>query len=313
MQTRYPTSANPAATPRTRHLPRSTSVDILPILAVLIAILVMSCVSPTTSDDKIGLPDDHVEQIDGVLHKRGAAEPYDYRNWCADPRCHHINLRGGYARAQIDGDGGLVAAATPSCYQCHGKLWQEAYPSFIRVLVPNAFTVWPQGASPRVEWWGPPAKTFRASLVRGGAEVAVLQQSMPSDGVVDIEGVRTEWGTGTGFQVRIEDDVGMVGMGRPFSICPPDKIPFISYPDSSSVFTHGQEFESRWECAAGVAVDLMLYRGSRLVDTIRRSAGNTGVLRRPFPSSWGTGDDFRVRIIDEDGNHTFSEPFTIEG
>lgn len=320
MSRRYPTLLRAELVPRLRTF-RSAAFAALAsagfgIVGVVGCIVLsasgLACAPPTTSDEKRGLPADHTDRIQGVLHKPGALDPYHYGNWCADPRCHHVDLKGGYARADIEPGHGLEAAATPSCFQCHGKLWREEWPPFIRVLEPNAFAVWPQGRARRIEWWAPPAEAVSVSLYRDGAEIARLEEMGQADGVLPIDRVRTEWGVGASYQVRIEDSEGRVGMGRPFAICPPDQIPFVSYPEQTTIFAHGGEFETRWSCAAGVVVDIYLYRDADLIDTVRLGAGNTGGMRRPFPASWGTGEGYRVRVVDEEGNAAFSASFRIE-
>jgi len=51
-----------------------------------------------------GLPSDHTQNEEGVMHKPGLNSPY--RNGCTS--CHGADLSGGIA---------------PSCYSCHGEKW----------------------------------------------------------------------------------------------------------------------------------------------------------------------------------------------
>ena len=281
------------------------------LFALIGSLALASCNRPVTWNEKSDLPSDHVVSLDGVSHKRGYDDPYETGNWCADARCHHANLRGGFALAEIDDVDGLEPAATPSCYQCHGKIWRDRWPEFVEVLQPSASVVWPTGASRLIEWWGPPAESYSVGLFKGEEEVAVLAAMEPRDGVFRVDAVETGWGSGNNFRIQVEDNEGNVGLSPPFSICSPDKIQNVYSPDRDTVVSQSGELFVFWECAAGVVVDIFLHRNGEFVDWVRRGTGNTGAMGRVVSSTWGTGTGFRILLVDEDGNRGFSQEFEI--
>ena len=76
---------------------------------------IYSCDGIFPSASKPNVPDDHTTNYGGILHKgnREEANPDE----CND--CHTLDLRGKVTR--ING----VYTWAPSCYQCHGKLWER--------------------------------------------------------------------------------------------------------------------------------------------------------------------------------------------
>ena len=86
-------------------------------------------------------------------------------------------------------------------------------------------------------------------------------------------------------------------------------------PDSSTIWTH---FETNlpisWACVYGNCIDILLYRGADLVDTLAVSAPNIGswIFSGPVPVSWDPGDDYMIRIEDDLSNFAWSMEFTIE-
>jgi hypothetical protein len=74
----------------------------------------VSCDSIFPSQSKPDVPADHTRNISGALHKPGWNDPMAL---CVE--CHGDSLQGGVQRA---GDRRVVA---PSCYQCHGAVWEN--------------------------------------------------------------------------------------------------------------------------------------------------------------------------------------------
>lgn len=134
----------------------------------------------------------------------------------------------------------------------------------------------------------------------------------PVDGVVRLSALPESWGTGDGFRIGIEDSDGRFALGQRFQICGSDPMVEVSYPTTGTVFTHGGDILVEWRCAEGVVVDIFVYDGPDRIDTFRRGAGNSGFAARPIPPDWGTGDGYRLEVVDTKGVSGFSETFVIE-
>jgi hypothetical protein len=90
-----------------------------PVLAgVFLVALVLSCDGFFPTQSKPDVPRDHTRSISGVMHKPGLRDPLDSRNGCMTAACHGDDLQGGVA--VVSGR----RVAVPSCYQCHGALWE---------------------------------------------------------------------------------------------------------------------------------------------------------------------------------------------
>jgi len=90
------------------------------LLTSLFGILfIFSCDGIFPSQSKPDVPADHTRDISGVLHKPGLDNPLHAVNGCMTAACHGNDLRGGTAVSS----GQYVVV--PSCYQCHGALWEN--------------------------------------------------------------------------------------------------------------------------------------------------------------------------------------------
>ncbi|MBI5323671.1 MAG: hypothetical protein HZB41_00020 [Ignavibacteriae bacterium] len=83
-----------------------------------------SCEDGFPTELKKNLPEGHNEQKGIAFHKSGLEYPYAYdssrgESNCAGAKCHHNDLRGGIAESNS------IPVVSPSCYQCHGKIWFE--------------------------------------------------------------------------------------------------------------------------------------------------------------------------------------------
>ena len=93
------------------------------IISAILFVVSIACEEGFPTQDKAKLPTDHTDNKETVMHKSGAEFPFSYdNNWqssCAGSNCHKPDLRGGMVK--LDGD----VHTSPSCYQCHGKLWHQ--------------------------------------------------------------------------------------------------------------------------------------------------------------------------------------------
>ncbi|MCA9759632.1 MAG: hypothetical protein KDA27_27800, partial [Candidatus Eisenbacteria bacterium] len=284
---------------------------LLAILGILLWVLATAygCSMPAESDPKATVPSDHDVAYDGSLHKRGADDPYGPAGWCADPRCHHVDLEGGWSLIGTTLDS-LEDEYAPSCYQCHGVLWRTRLPERLAVLTPTTGDVWRHGTSRAIEWWGPPGDSIEVLLYRGGRPIATLQRVAPSEGVSRIEVVDPSWEPGNDYSVAVRDAEGRSAFGATFAICS-ESTPTIHRPNATTVLTWGDELVVSWDCAAGIVVDIFLLQNGRRIDNVRRGAGNTGTLLRRFPDTWGAGNDYQIELVDGEGSHTRSQRFRI--
>lgn len=102
------------------------------ILLLILLMTLFSCDDGFSIEAKKKLPADHNEDKGIAFHKKGYDYPYEFDSSrgepnCAGAKCHHSDLRGGIAESDS------IPAVSPSCYQCHGKLWIEIDTSFKKI------------------------------------------------------------------------------------------------------------------------------------------------------------------------------------
>lgn len=280
---------------------------VLLVLAVVLTIAGCELVSPNVKDR---LPLGHRVRLGNTLHKYDPKEPYLGPGHCATFGCHHVNLRGGWARYVDPETGDTVETRAPSCYQCHDRLWNTRYPEITEIYQPTSDVVWRHGTSRAVEWWGPETDSTAVYLTDDFFVVDTLFAMGPSDGVVRIDSVRAAWGTGDLYRVEVVQSSGADRIGQTFSICADDGV-LVTRPTSDDIVRQGDVMRVEWRCAAGTTVDIDIYHDDERLDTFRRDAGNGGYAERPFPDAWGTGTGYRMRVVDMEGAEGFSEPFEI--
>lgn len=255
------------------------------------------------------VPSDHTESLDGVLHPPRSEDPYLGGGNCTDYRCHHADLAGGWSLLDLPG-GSRLQTYAPSCYQCHGAVWNVRFPETIRVLYPDPNALWEHGSSRFVEWWAPPASSHTIELVRDGTLVSEIVETT-APGVVRIESVPSSWGSGGGFRIRIRDGEGRSAVSALFSICEPGAGVSVTHPLAGSVFERGQTIDALWSCAAGISVDILVLKHGELLDVFKDSAANTGFASRQVPMRWGTGPGYRLMIRDAEERTGLSGEFEI--
>jgi hypothetical protein len=277
---------------------------------VLVGSLLLACavVSPNLKDR---LPPGHDILLGDALHRDDPSEPYLAPGRCATYGCHHVDLRGGWARYTDPETGERRDTRSPSCYQCHGRLWNTRYPEIIEVFHPTSGVVWRHGTSREIEWWGPAADSAALFLTRDFMPIDTLRTMHPTEGVARIDSVESAWGTGDTYRVQIVQSSGDLRFSQAFSICGPDDAVLVTRPASGEVVMQGEDMRVEWRCASGTTVDIFIHRDGERLDTFRRDAGNSGYAERPFPASWGTGTGYRIRVVDTEGITGTSEPFEI--
>ena len=103
-------------------------------LMVFFLLSMFSCEDDFLFESKKNLPEGHDENFGIAFHKKGYKYPYEYDSTrgepnCAGAKCHHSDLRGGLAESDS------LPAVSPSCFQCHGKLWIEIDTAFKKIKI----------------------------------------------------------------------------------------------------------------------------------------------------------------------------------
>ncbi len=89
----------------------------------------------------------------------------------------------------------------------------------------------------------------------------------------------------------------------------------ISLPTSSTIWQTGQiNTDVTWTPISGETVSIEIWYEGLLLDVYKDCTTNDGQFERVegIPENWGTGTDFSIKVIDEDGNYGFSESFSID-
>ncbi len=148
--------------------------------------------------------------------------------------------------------------------------------------------------------------------------------------------VPASWGTGTGFQVKVIDELDNWGWTEEFRLSDGDEVINVQNPDSTTSWYHysartfvswnygrgtdekntGDEVSifGSFEPLGGDSVFVDVYKGGVYVASY--SGGwvqNTNFYKslNYVPPAWGTGNDFQVYVEDDLGNFGWSENFTI--
>jgi hypothetical protein len=86
------------------------------LIILLLSFPFLSCDGLFPSQAKDMVPADHTDNIGGALHAPGERDPLGRSGACYS--CHGNDLKG---RVAVTDAGKTVA---PSCYECHGALWE---------------------------------------------------------------------------------------------------------------------------------------------------------------------------------------------
>lgn len=101
-------------------------------LLVIVLLFLVSCDGGFPTEVKKNLPAGHTKVFGIAYHKIGFKYPYEYDSTlgepnCAGAKCHHSDLKGGIAVSDS------INLVSPSCYQCHGKIWIEIDTAFKKI------------------------------------------------------------------------------------------------------------------------------------------------------------------------------------
>ena len=148
--------------------------------------------------------------------------------------------------------------------------------------------------------------------------------------------VPASWGTGTGYQVKVIDELDNWGWTEEFMISGGEEVIAVNNPDATTTWYHysarsfvtwsyGTDTDEKgagdevsifgsMEPLGGDSVFIEVYKGGVYVaDYSPGWVQNTNFYKRSsyIPPAWGTGNDFQVYVEDDLGNYGWSAEFTI--
>jgi len=166
--------------------------------------------------------------------------------------------------------------------------------------------------------------SVRIELLKNGAFVTYLSNWVDNTGEYELTMmVSGDWNPGIDYKVRVVDNLDNYGMSEEFEIeeCSGQEIITVTVPADTTVWKHYETgAEVYWEYPAILSGDSIMievyddigstYIGGFTDDWISNSGSFT--RSKMISPSWGTGDEFRVKVIDELGNYGWSAAFEIE-
>ncbi len=168
-----------------------------------------------------------------------------------------------------------------------------------------------------VSWDGSQGDSVAVLLLRRGSLVDTFITWMPDTGsAVRVNPIPVSWGFGAGFRLKTIDNAGSFGITDSFTMWQ-DSLQRIQVrkPDRNTTWLVGAEGISvSWSGVEADSVRIELYRGSSYLDVVSECAIDSAALctkDAPVPTYWGSGEDFRVKVIDEHGRYGWSETFSI--
>ena len=186
-------------------------------------------------------------------------------------------------------------------------------PARTGVTEPDASTTWRHDETGvEVKWRGLADGLYKIELYRNGS--FVVQLSSWLEGVSSFTkqaAVSSNWGSGSGFQVKLIDDLGNEYWSDEFQI---KSNVDVSFPNSSSCWSTGTTGTGVvWDGCQGNTVKCDIYRNGSYLDDFSAWVLNSGSYERsaPVPAGWGTGSGYSIHVMDDQGNEGVSEEFEI--
>ena len=193
---------------------------------------------------------------------------------------------------------------------------EEGNKEIITVTNPDASTVWVEfQTNTSCDWNNAKGETVYIEIYKGVAYFGIYQEETANDGSSIRTAALGNWGTGTDYRLKVIDEKDNFGWSEFFSIGTgaANQIDVI-YPVSSTIWV---EFQTNtycdWSNAAGDSVYIEIYKDNTLKGIFNDWTNNDGHCTRNMAlDDWGTGTDFRLKVIDVQNNFGWSENFTIE-
>lgn len=189
----------------------------------------------------------------------------------------------------------------------------------VTVTTPDSSTHYYHGGEAEARW--EPAlndgRTILTRIFKGGEYVGIYHDPTPNDGDLARAAIPETWGTGVDFQVQvIHMPTGDYGWSEEFTISGDGAdVIDVLWPMSYTKYRFGEVAICDWLPALndGRTIRVDLYKGNTLVGEYHPATDNDGHCERvSVPCEWGSGSDFRVRVVHEPtGDFGWSDYFTI--
>jgi len=251
------------------------------------------------------------------------SDPYDWPNV-------RNNYNGGYSPEE-------AAAAAEVCYEAavafemdfghcasgsYVSIGRDVYPDYFRYS--NSADFVQRSSYNQMEWWDIICNEIRQVPARP-IHYRITQHSIICDGINDLGGpyyyhMNYGWGGGSNSWYALDNvycdwgcnlmDEGMVIGIEPLGYFN------VTSPDAGTIWYHGQPAGLvEWNGCTGSQVFVDLYRGDQFVANLIATTPNDG-SEDPgvnVDPAWGTGSDFRLKVIDENNKFGWSDYFGIYG
>ncbi|MBN2030575.1 pre-peptidase C-terminal domain-containing protein [bacterium] len=197
---------------------------------------------------------------------------------------------------------------------------QTAASGDIEVILPNSSTVWTQGQSDVVIMWetGDLGGTVKIELYKGSGLSATVMSSTNNDGSYQLWDVPSDQPPGTDYRIKVTStsNSSKYDYSSYFEIQGEQSSEnyIISVPNSLTQWAPGDyDLTIRWDARNdGENVNIELYKGNSLAQTIANNVTNDGSHNSVFPStSLIPGSDYRVKISNGPSKSGYSDYFEI--
>ena len=213
--------------------------------------------------------------------------------------------------------------------------WSEPFSitgaDLIEITDPVSSTVWTHFESDYpISWINPVLGGFdnplagdsvSLTLFRDSVFVESLVSSLPNNGSwIYTDLVPMSWTADSTYRIYIQDNLGDYGWSDSFTIEPVtgSEIITVLSPNASTTWAHYEYgTEAIWEYPAvlsGDSIQIDIYKNGTYLGAYSEMILNDGQYSHPGVVSalWGSGDDYQLKIYDNQGNFGWSEEFSIE-
>ena len=209
--------------------------------------------------------------------------------------------------------------------------WSENFTissaEIINVTKPNESSEWMHYSTDNAIAWdtaGIQSSTVDIAIYQNGAPLETLVTSTENDGSWNYEEIIPEtWNIASDYQIYIIDNYGDWGWSGNFSVVESSgqDVITITDPNVTTIWTHFEtdkpirwEYPMRSDSKSGDRVDVSLYDGENLVETLFTDIDNDGACTYagPVPMEWAPGNNYRIYIEDNLANYGWSITFNIE-
>jgi len=184
------------------------------------------------------------------------------------------------------------------------------------VYFPESSTVWQEfETNTFCDWTNFPGDSVYVEIYQGTSLKGFYHNWTNNDGHCSRNVALGDWGNGTDFRLKVIDSDYNFAWSEYFTIeaVAPGPI-IVIYPESTTVWDEfEQDTSCDWSNATGATVYIEIYKGDTYKGIYHEETNNDGHCTRNGPlGNWGTGSDFKLKVIDSDSNEGWSANFTIE-